>query len=142
MKVVIEVAGGSCERTLFNEQTLEPRGTRQMPRPYPYPYGFIPGTHSEDGDCLDCFVLTSQPLAAGMQVECEAVGVLEMLEDGQPDPKVLAVLPGESAALDPALRGCLHEFIEAVFAEFPDAVVQVGEIVKKEQAISDWSIGN
>jgi hypothetical protein len=58
MKVLIENEAGSSTKHLYDEQTFQLKSTRTVQRPYPFPYGFIIGTQSGDGMCLDCFLLT------------------------------------------------------------------------------------
>lgn len=65
IKVLVQVSGGSTDRRIYNEQTLEYQGTRRGHHPYPYPYGFILGTRAEDDACLDCYVITHDDLPAG-----------------------------------------------------------------------------
>ena len=72
---------------------------------YPFPYGFVVGTKAGDGDAADCFVLTARNLVSGTATDCEPVGLLEQIEDGEVDHKVLAVLPGETFELDQARAG-------------------------------------
>ena len=50
IQVLIQAIAGSYEKRLYNEKTLEYRGTRHVSRPYPYAYGFVLGTHAEDED--------------------------------------------------------------------------------------------
>ncbi len=73
--------------------------TVEVSAAYPYPYGFVLGTTGGDGDAVDCFVLTETPLRSGSIVECEPVGLLEQIEDGGVDHKVLAVLAGAATGL-------------------------------------------
>jgi inorganic pyrophosphatase len=58
---------------------------------YPGEYGFIPSTLGPDGDPLDILVLAGQPSFPGCLVEVRPVGILNMLDQGVPDAKVLAV---------------------------------------------------
>lgn len=58
---------------------------------YPHNYGFIPLTLCEDGDPLDVLVLCSESLAPFTIVECRPIGVLEMLDGGKRDSKIIAV---------------------------------------------------
>ena len=44
IKVLVQVDTGSSKRVEYDEQTLNPIGTRQGSRPYPFPYGFVIGT--------------------------------------------------------------------------------------------------
>jgi inorganic pyrophosphatase len=135
IKVCIEVAAGSCDKHLYDERTLEYKGTRRVSRPYPYPYGFIVGTSAADGDGVDCYVITHHKLQAGAIVACEPVGLLEQDEDGEVDHKVLAALPGQNVTLDQALLQELRDFIYAAFAQFPDVRVSVGRILPRGVAL-------
>jgi inorganic pyrophosphatase len=45
-------------------------------------------------------VLTTALLRSGAVVACEPLGLLEQIEDGEVDHKVLAALDGENVALD------------------------------------------
>ena len=58
---------------------------------YPMNYGFIPLTHSEDGDPLDVFVLCSQPLARLCLVRCYPIGVVTMIDRKERDEKIIAI---------------------------------------------------
>ena len=59
--------------------------------PYPFDYGFAPQTLWEDGDALDVIVLTTYPLAVGVLVKVRPVAVMEMIDSGESDFKILAV---------------------------------------------------
>jgi inorganic pyrophosphatase len=135
IEVLIQVAAGSCEKALYNEQTLEYRETRRTAQPYPYPYGFIVGTSAADGDCVDCYLMTHDPLKAGTIVACEPVGLLEQDEGGEVDHKVLAALPGQDVALGQGLVQELQDFISALFASYPDVRVCVGPLLPREAAL-------
>jgi inorganic pyrophosphatase len=58
---------------------------------YPGDYGFIPRTLHEDGDPMDILVRIDEPTFPGCQIECRPLGLLRMLDRGEPDDKVLAV---------------------------------------------------
>jgi len=58
---------------------------------YPGDYGFFPSTLSLDGDPLDVLVLVDAPSFPGCVMEVRPIGVLNMLDQGTPDEKVLAV---------------------------------------------------
>src|SRR3984885_10947766 len=58
---------------------------------YPGDYGFIPSTYAEDGDPLDVLVLVASPSFPGCVMQVRPIGLLEMLDQGVPDEKVLAV---------------------------------------------------
>ena len=58
---------------------------------YPGDYGFIPRTLHEDGDPLDVLVRINEPTFPGCQIDVRPIGVLKMLDRGEPDDKILAV---------------------------------------------------
>jgi inorganic pyrophosphatase len=58
---------------------------------YPGDYGFIPRTLAEDGDPCDILVLTTEPTFSGCLIDARPIGLLTMLDRGEPDDKVLAV---------------------------------------------------
>ena len=58
---------------------------------YPGDYGFIPRTLHEDHDPLDIIVTINEPTFPGCQIDCRPVGVLKMLDRGEPDDKIIAV---------------------------------------------------
>lgn len=58
---------------------------------YPFDYGFVPKTLWDDGDALDVVVLTTYPLAPGILVPVRMVAVMDMIDDGDSDAKIIAV---------------------------------------------------
>ena len=123
MRVFIENEAGSRCKHIY-DRTLVLVRTVDVSAAYPYPYGFVLGTTSGDGDGVDCFVLTDMLLRSGSVVVCEPIGLLEQVEDGAIDHKVLAVLPDASAGLDEAVVARLREFIAGVFAHVPGKHVE------------------
>ncbi len=57
----------------------------------PLDYGFIPQTLSEDGDSLDILVMGNEAVFPGCLVEARPIGLLKMIDSGEPDSKVLSV---------------------------------------------------
>jgi inorganic pyrophosphatase len=135
IKMLIQVAAGSCDRRIYRERTLEYLETRHGSHAYPYPYGFIVGTCAEDGDCVDCYLITKEPLPAGSIVDCEAVGLLLQDEAGEIDHKILAVIPGQDVVIGSELLQEMQEFIYAMFAGHPQIEVRVGPILPREAAL-------
>lgn len=58
---------------------------------YPGEYGLIPRTLHEDNDPLDVLVHVEQPTFTGCQIDVRPIGVLKMLDRGEPDDKIFAV---------------------------------------------------
>ena len=61
------------------------------PMHYPGDYGFIPGTHAEDGDPLDVLALVEEASFTGCLIEVRPVGILNMVDNDQADQKIVAV---------------------------------------------------
>lgn len=59
--------------------------------PYPFDYGFVPQTLWDDGDPLDVLLLTTYPLLPGILVKVRPVAIMEMIDSGDSDYKVIAV---------------------------------------------------
>ena len=135
IKVFIQAEAGSRENAAYNEKTLEFKRVRQVARPYPYPYRFILNTHADDGENLDCYVITVKPLKTGAIVECEPIGLLEQHEGDELDHKILARLPGDTVETGPELLQELQSFIQAIFAAHPEIHVTVGPLLSREAAL-------
>ena len=58
---------------------------------YPGDYGFIPRTLYLDGDPMDVVVLVKEETFPGCLIDTRPLGVLRMLDRGEPDDKILAV---------------------------------------------------
>ena len=58
---------------------------------YPQNYGFIPKTYADDGDPLDVLVICSEPIVPLALVECYPIGMLEMIDGGSKDTKIIAI---------------------------------------------------
>lgn len=66
---------------------------------YPVNYGFIPQTYGDDKDPLDILVLTSLPVVPLTMMEAKVIGVMQMIDSGDADDKIIAV-----AAKDPSVN--------------------------------------
>jgi len=64
---------------------------------YPGDYGFAPQTLALDGDPLDVLVLVIKPTFPGCLVVARPIGLLEMMDEGKEDDKIIAVPVGEPA---------------------------------------------
>ncbi|MBS1262929.1 MAG: Inorganic pyrophosphatase [Methanonatronarchaeales archaeon] len=62
---------------------------------YPADYGLIPRTWYDDDDPFDVIVLVEDPTFPGCVVPSRVVGMMEMVDDGEKDDKVLAVPAGD-----------------------------------------------
>lgn len=58
---------------------------------YPANYGFIPQTYCEDHDPLDALVLGQESLVPLCLVRAKPIGLMKMIDQGEPDDKIIAV---------------------------------------------------
>jgi inorganic pyrophosphatase len=58
---------------------------------YPVNYGFIPQTYGDDKDPLDILVITSLPVQALTLMEAKVIGVMQMVDGGDADDKIISV---------------------------------------------------
>lgn len=82
---------------------------------YPANYGFIPHTLSDDGDPVDCIVITQTPVASGAVIRARPVGALLMEDESGIDEKIIAVPIDE-----------LHPYYKRVasYRELPEILVE------------------
>lgn len=105
INVVVEIPTGTSEKWEVDKYSGniewefkygEPRIVKYLG--YPGNYGMIPKTLAPlelegDGDPLDVIVL-GPPVKRGDVIKCKLIGVLEMLDKGAHDDKLIAVRPG------------------------------------------------
>lgn len=91
--VVIEINKGSKNKYELDKETGLIKLDRVMKtsQDYPFDYGFVPQTHWHDGDPLDVVLLTTYPLFPGVLVVARPVGVIDMVDSGDSDAKIIAV---------------------------------------------------
>ena len=135
IEVLIQAEAGSKDKMRYDEKTLEPIKSGRVSLPYPYPYGFVLDTTAPDGDNVDCYVVGGDDLRSGSIVVCEVVGLLEQMESGEPDHKVLAVAADQKPVLPDGVLDALEHFIYGVFSEYPDTAVIVGRILSRDTAL-------
>ncbi|MNV71194.1 Inorganic pyrophosphatase [compost metagenome] len=58
---------------------------------YPANYGFIPQTYCDDKDPLDILVICSVDILPLTLVEAQVIGVMNMVDGGEQDDKIIAV---------------------------------------------------
>ncbi|MBV8114685.1 MAG: inorganic diphosphatase [Silvibacterium sp.] len=93
VNAVIEIPAEGINKYEYDKQLHVFRLDRNLYSPVHYPgdYGFIPSTLSDDGDPLDVLVLVDAPSFPGCVMQVRPIGLLEMLDQGKLDEKVLAV---------------------------------------------------
>jgi inorganic pyrophosphatase len=134
IRVFVQNEAGSDRKNYHNEKTLEYKETKLVSCAYPYPYGFIIGTHANDGCNLDVFVITRRRLTTGQILECEAIGLMEQFEDGVDDHNVLAKLLDEDVEITNDVRGILANFVMNVFRHVDGKQIAVGAFQNAQAA--------
>lgn len=93
INAVIEIPYEGVNKYEYDKENHVFRLDRNLYSPVHYPgdYGFIPSTLAADGDPLDCLVLVDTPSFPGCVMQVRPIGMLEMLDQGLGDEKVLCV---------------------------------------------------
>lgn len=93
INAVVEIPRGTSAKYEYDHELGVFRMDRCLTSAMVYPanYGFIPNTLADDGDPLDVLIYNRTPIDRGTLVECRALGVLNMTDDGHKDYKILAV---------------------------------------------------
>src|SRR5438105_4599290 len=91
--MIVEIPRNSSNKYEYDGELGVFRLDRTLYSPLHYPgdYGFVPGTLGEDGDPLDVLALVDEPSYPGVMIAVRPVGMLEMVEQEEPDQKILAV---------------------------------------------------
>lgn len=116
---IIEIPMGTKNKYEVNKETGRITLDRVLYSALTYPgeYGFIEDTLSEDGDPLDILVISSYPTFPGCVVSARILGYLTVIDNGEHDEKVLAVVDK-----DPRFDGIneLNDLTEHQKAEIKD----------------------
>jgi inorganic pyrophosphatase len=93
INVLVEIAGGSKNKYEFDKDMNAFALDRVLfaSVQYPFDYGFIPNTLADDGDPLDGLVIMDQPTFPGCVIAARPIGMLEMIDGGDRDEKILCV---------------------------------------------------
>ena len=93
INVLIEIPAGSKNKYEYDKdlQAFALDRVLYSSVQYPYDYGFVPNTLADDGDPLDGMVLIDQPTFPGCVIAARPIGMLEMIDGGDRDEKILCV---------------------------------------------------
>lgn len=139
INVIIEIPKGSKNKYEIDKETGLIMLDRAMhtSQDYPFDYGFMPQSHWEDGDPLDVVVLTTYALAPGILVKVRPVGIVNMIDDGDSDAKIIAV-PEKDPRWDDVQN--LSDINKHTIKEIEHFFLTYKQIQKKEVSID--GIGN
>ena len=141
INAVIEIPKDSVNKYEYDKQLHVFKLDRTLFSPVHYPgdYGFIPCTLGQDGDPLDVLVLVEAPSFPGCLIEVRPIGVLQMVDQGKKDEKILAV-----AESDPLYKD-VHDYSQ-VFSHTMRGIEHFFAIYKnlegKKTEMAGWGDGD
>lgn len=143
---IIEVPKGSFNKYEVDKETglIALDRANYTSAPYPFDYGFIPQTLWDDDDPFDVLLLTTFPLNTGILVRARPIALMEMIDDGDSDYKIVAV-PSKDRRFedvknlenlnDHSLKEFKHFFETYKDLKEKDAEVKVNGYKDKQEAI-------
>ena len=145
MNVIIEIPKFSKNKYEIDKETGMIALDRVMhtAQDYPFDYGFVPQTLFDDGDALDVVLVTTYPLAPSILVKARPIAIMEMIDGGEQDDKVVAV-PVEDprfedvkdiSDLNPHFQKEMSHFFET-YKKVQNKEVSVGAWHGKEEAMA------
>ena len=102
---------------------------------YPINYGFIPQSYGGDKDPLDILVITTLPVQPLTLMEAKVIGVMQMVDSGEPDDKIIAV-----AANDPGVNhyNNIEELPQHFFDELRHFFEEYKKLENKSVLVEDF----
>ena len=93
MNVIIEINKGSKNKYEVDKKTglIALDRVSYTTQDFPFDYGFVPRSYWHDNDPLDVVLLTTYPLIPGILVRARPIAIMEMIDGGERDDKVIAV---------------------------------------------------
>ncbi|HEY4516580.1 MAG TPA: inorganic diphosphatase [Candidatus Paceibacterota bacterium] len=93
INVIVEIPKGSHNKYEVDKATglIKLDRANYSSAAFPFDYGFAPQTLWDDDDPLDVIVLTTYPLHPGILVAVRPVAVIDMVDGGESDYKIIAV---------------------------------------------------
>jgi inorganic pyrophosphatase len=101
VRMIVEIPKNSSNKYEYDGALGVFRLDRALYSPLHYPgdYGFVPGTKAEDGDPLDVLTIVDDASFPGVLISVRPVGLLDMVDQEEPDQKILAV-PNKNPRFD------------------------------------------
>ena len=131
--VFVENPQGAMTKIHHDEEKLVPLFEEPVSWPYPYAYGFVIGVEGGDGDSLDVFVISENPIPSGTRMTCVAIALLEQWQNEDEDHDVIAVPFDEIGDADnidlEEVRANITKHMSEVFSHDPNRTLRVGEFL-------------
>lgn len=137
MNVIVEIPKFSKNKYEIDKETGIIALDRVMhsSQDYPFDYGFVPQTLCGDGDALDVVLFTTYPLMPGILVKARPVAIMEMIDGGEEDNKVVAVPVDDPRMNDIQDIGDLYSHFTKEMTHFFETYKK---IQNKEVKIGKW----
>ena len=147
INVIIETPRGSRNKYEIDKKTglIALDRALHTAQSFPTDYGFVPQTLWEDNDPLDVVVLSSFDLSPGILVKVRLVGMIDMIDSGESDVKIIGV-PAEDPRWSHVkdiedvnqhtLREVSHFF--RTYKDLQDKVVEIRGIMGKKDALESF----
>jgi inorganic pyrophosphatase len=122
VNLLVEIPAGSRNKYEYNPDA----GVMMLDRVlhssvrYPFDYGFVPNTLAEDGAPLDAMVIMEEPTFAGCLIRARPIGILDMVDSGARDGKLLCVPEA----------GLRHGVISSIRQIAPNQLEEVAEFFR------------
>jgi inorganic pyrophosphatase len=93
MNVIVEINKGSKNKYEIDKKfgIIALDRVAHTAQDFPFDYGFVPQTLWHDNDPLDVVLLTTYPLLPGVLVKARPVAIMNMVDSGEGDDKIIAV---------------------------------------------------
>lgn len=144
VECIIEIPMGTKNKYEVNKYTGRITLDRVLYSALTYPgeYGFIEDTLSEDGDPLDILVISSYPTFPGCVVSARILGYLTVIDNGEHDEKVLAVVDKDPRfdginsidELKEQQKAEIKDFFES-YKKLQNIKVEIDDFHNKEEAL-------
>lgn len=140
---VIEIPKGSKKKQELDKETgmLKVDRILHTSMQYPHNYGFIPKTLGDDHDPLDVWVICSESLTELSMIECFPIGVIDMLDNGEGDEKIIAIpfydpLYSNYTSIDKFPKHMFDELIHflKVYKQLENKQIEIRGLYGKEKA--------
>ncbi|MDP3875219.1 MAG: inorganic diphosphatase [bacterium] len=94
MNVIVEINKGSKNKYEIDKKTglIALDRVSYTTQDFPFDYGFVPRSLWHDKDPLDVVLLTTHPLLPGILVRARPIALMKMIDNGEGDDKIIAVL--------------------------------------------------
>ena len=97
VNAIIEIPKFSCMKYEMDKETGMLKLDRALYSAVHYPgdYGFIPQTLWDDGDPVDIFIITNNPVYPSTLAEVRIIGMIDLTDEGENDAKMIGVYYSE-----------------------------------------------